>query len=150
MTFVVWASFAVGCLVVPLIGYLGFLALLASAPRRPVYGGAVTRFVVVVPAHNEEAGIGETVASALAVDYPSELRVVLVVADNCSDATAARARDAGALVLERAHETLRGKGYALELAFEHVDRENLGAAVVVVDVRGHRWSRGICCARSIA
>jgi cellulose synthase/poly-beta-1,6-N-acetylglucosamine synthase-like glycosyltransferase len=67
------------------------------------------------------------------VDYPVELRQVLVVADNCSDATATRAREAGSLVLERENKELRGKGYALELAFAHVTRESLGDAVVVID-----------------
>jgi cellulose synthase/poly-beta-1,6-N-acetylglucosamine synthase-like glycosyltransferase len=43
-----------------------------------------------------------------------------VVADNCSDDTAALARATGVQVLER-HDTLRrGKGYALEYAFEHI------------------------------
>ncbi|MEZ0310890.1 MAG: glycosyltransferase family 2 protein [Myxococcota bacterium] len=133
MTIAIWASFGVALFFVPLLAYLGLLSVLASVPRAQAYGGARTRFVVVVPAHDEEAGIAATVQSALAVDYPTELRKVLVVADNCSDATAARAREAGALVLERQNNELRGKGYALELAFEHVARENLGDAVVVID-----------------
>ncbi len=133
MTIAIWASLAVALFFVPLLVYLGILSVLASAPRRHVYGGASTRFVVVVPAHNEETGIAATVQSALTVDYPPELRRVLVVADNCSDATAARAREAGALVLTRENKELRGKGYALELAFAHVAREKLGEAVVVID-----------------
>lgn len=133
MSIAIWASVAVAICFVPLLGYLGFLSLLARAPKQPVYNAATKRFVIVVPAHDEEAGIGETVKSALAVDYPAELRKVVVVADNCSDATAARARDAGAVVLERENKELRGKGYALELAFEHIARESLGDAVVVID-----------------
>ncbi len=133
MTIAIWASTVVALFFVPLLGYLGFLSVLARVPRAQAYGGARTRFVLVVPAHDEEAGIAATVQSALAVDYPAELRKVLVVADNCSDSTAARARAAGALVLERQNKELRGKGYALELAFEHVARENLGDAVVVID-----------------
>ncbi|MBC7794808.1 MAG: glycosyltransferase, partial [Clostridia bacterium] len=119
--------------VVPLIAYLGFLALFASAPAKPIYGGATKSFAVVVPAHDEETGITDTVRSLLAVDYPSELRHVLVIADNCSDATAARAREAGATVLERTHHALCGKGYALEYAFERIMSEAVVDAVVVVD-----------------
>lgn len=133
MTWVIWTSFAIAVAFVPLIGYLGFLALLARKPKVPIYGGATTRFVVVVPAHDEEAGIAATVKSALAVDYPTELRHVLVVADNCSDATAERAGAAGAMVLVRTDTDKRGKGYALELAFAHIAQHRLGDAVVVID-----------------
>jgi 1,2-diacylglycerol 3-beta-glucosyltransferase len=88
-------------------------------------------FRFVVPAHNESAGIASTVQSLLGVDYPRNLFDVLVVADNCEDDTAERARAQGAVVLERQNKELRGKGYALLLAFSslpaHVD------AVVVID-----------------
>jgi len=45
---------------------------------------------------------------------------VVVVADNCSDATAERAREAGAEVLERREAALRGKGYALAHGLRHL------------------------------
>ncbi len=52
-------------------------------------------------AHDEEAVIAEKVANALALDYPRERLEVIVSCDGCTDATAARARAAGAdLVLE--------------------------------------------------
>lgn len=120
---------AVAIYVVPLTVYLGVLSFLAKSTPKPIYGGAATRFAVIIPAHDEEAGIADTVASLLAVDYPDAMREVVVVADNCSDATAARAREAGATVLERHDTTKRGKGYALEYAFERVAAD----AVVVVD-----------------
>ena len=50
------------------------------------------RFLVAIPAHNEEGSIAETVRSCRAVDYPASLFDVLVVADNCTDSTASRAR----------------------------------------------------------
>ena len=90
-------------------------------------------FEVVVPAHDEEAGIGATVQSLLALDWPEGLRRVVVVADNCTDATAARAREAGADVLVRADAERRGKGYALQLAFERGLSEGRAAAFVVID-----------------
>ena len=43
---------------------------------------------LLVPAHNEERGIAETVQNLLLVDYPDSLRKVVVVADNCTDNTA--------------------------------------------------------------
>jgi 1,2-diacylglycerol 3-beta-glucosyltransferase len=114
--------------------YLGTLALLSARNLVPSLAGPPqTRFDIIVPAHNEELGIGATVASLVAVDYPAELRRVLVVADNCKDATALRAREAGAIVLERTDESRRGKGYALEFAFERSLRDGIADAVAIVD-----------------
>lgn len=114
-------------------GYLLLLTLLSrrGAPPPPVEPRV--RFDVVVPAHDEEQGIAATVGSLLAVDYPPEFRRVIVVADNCSDATAERARGAGATVLERRDSLRRGKGFALEYAFASCLAERRTDAVVVVD-----------------
>jgi hypothetical protein len=57
----------------------------------------------------------------------------VVVADNCTDATAARARDAGATVLVRADDRRRGKGYALAHAFAWGLADGFADALVVVD-----------------
>lgn len=128
-----WASFALSLVAVFFCGYLGLLALLAWRIRPPTYGEPTLRFDVIVPAHNEETGIASTVHSLLAIDYPKELFAVVVVADNCQDATARLAREAGAVVIERQHDTLKGKGYALELAFERRLAEGQADGFVVVD-----------------
>jgi len=76
------------------------------------------RVAVLIPAHNEESAIEETVRG-----IRSQLTAgdsVLVVADNCSDLTASRARAAGADVLERFDESLRGKGFALAHGLRHL------------------------------
>ena len=39
---------------------------------------------------------------------------MLVIADNCTDDTASRAREAGARVLERRDVARKSKGYAIE------------------------------------
>lgn len=121
-------------LVWPLTTYLGVLALLARRPRQPNYSeqAFLPKFVVVVPAHNEEQQIATTVQGLLAIDYPAALFRVAVVADNCTDATAQRARQAGAEVIERHHVEERGKGFALAYAFEKL-LEQTWDAVVVVD-----------------
>jgi cellulose synthase/poly-beta-1,6-N-acetylglucosamine synthase-like glycosyltransferase len=70
------------------------------------------RIAVLIPAHNERAGIAETLAS-----ITPQLRSgdrLLVVADNCNDDTAAIAAACGAEVTERHDTQLRGKGYALD------------------------------------
>jgi 1,2-diacylglycerol 3-beta-glucosyltransferase len=111
--------------------YLAFLTLLSAPLRRPAPRTPTTRFRLLIPAHNESAGIASTIESLRSIDYPDALRDIVVIADNCSDDTADRARAAGAEVLERRSEAERGKGYALHFAFErlppHVD------AVVVID-----------------
>lgn len=120
---------------VPVLAASGYLALLAAAAR-PVAAPTAAdrvRFDVIVPAHDEAAGIAATVASLLALDYPRDCYRVLVVADNCSDDTAARARAAGALVLERHSATERGKGYALAHAYAASLQAGVADAVVVVD-----------------
>lgn len=115
-------------------GYLGVLALLSRplpAPAAP--SPATFRFDIMVPAHNESVGISATVQSLLAIDYPAELRRVVVIADNCSDDTAAKARAAGATVLERVNAEKRGKGYALAHAFEWSLVDGFADACCVVD-----------------
>ena len=116
--------------------YLGVLAAWARRPSSVAVAAAsvpLTRFDVVVPAHDEEAGIARTIASLAALDYPASMFRVVVVADNCSDATAERARAAGATVLERVDTQRRGKGYALSFAFDACLRDGRASAVVVVD-----------------
>jgi 1,2-diacylglycerol 3-beta-glucosyltransferase len=112
------------------VGYLSALVALSGKPKVPA-PSAARRFRVVVPAHDEQAGIGETVRSLLALDYPRDMFGVQVVADNCADGTAQAAREAGADVLERTDVERRGKGYALLHAFERLPADV--DAVVVID-----------------
>ena len=132
-------------LLVGLEGVLGvincyLLTLLAAAggePSEPVAEPAGTphlRFVLVVPAHDEEAGIATTLASLQALEYPRDRFEVLVIADNCSDRTGAEAAAGGATVWERVDRTRLGKGHALAWAFERVLRERPAVdAIAVVD-----------------
>jgi cellulose synthase/poly-beta-1,6-N-acetylglucosamine synthase-like glycosyltransferase len=56
---------------------------------------------LIIPAYDEEEVIAAKVANTLALDYPRERLQIVVVSDGSSDATAERARAAGAdLVLE--------------------------------------------------
>jgi cellulose synthase/poly-beta-1,6-N-acetylglucosamine synthase-like glycosyltransferase len=91
-----------------------------------------SRFAMVIPAHNEAGLIGGTVTSLLQCAYPATLRDVLVIADNCSDDTAARARAAGAICHERHDLTRRGKPYALDWMMSRLDL-NAYDAVVIID-----------------
>jgi cellulose synthase/poly-beta-1,6-N-acetylglucosamine synthase-like glycosyltransferase len=88
------------------------------------------RIAVLIPAHNEAVVIGPTLRTLLPT-LPSGGRAV-VVADNCTDATATTARQCGAEVIER-HETVRrGKGFALDFGMRHLELDP-PAAVVFLD-----------------
>lgn len=118
----------------PLILYLWFFAVayfVNSNRSNQETAQPLTRFAFIVPAHNEEAGITTTVNNLLAVNYPKELLDVVVIADNCSDSTAAKALSAGAKCLERTDPDLRGKGYALRLAFTKLLSDNYDAFIVI-------------------
>ena len=77
-------------------------------PKGSPCEGAMPRTTILIPAHDEAGGIGAVVTAIKASGCD-----ILVVADNCSDATAANARAAGARVIERNDKNLRGKGHAL-------------------------------------
>lgn len=98
--------------------------------RPPVPPGAYTRFLILIPARDEAAGIGATLASVNALDYPPAGRRVVVVADRCRDATAGLARAAGADVLERRAGPAR-KGAALAWAVARLAPDPWDAVVVL-------------------
>ncbi len=82
---------------------------------RPVLAaGSPTRFLFVIPAHDEASVVGVTVKSCLAVAYDPQWFQVAVIADNCTDETASIAAAAGALVVVRADLDRKSKGFALE------------------------------------
>jgi 1,2-diacylglycerol 3-beta-glucosyltransferase len=115
--------------------YLAMLAVFARQSRAAVSsdGRSLLRFDIVVPAHNEEHEIAQTVASLKALDYAVDRVRVIVVADNCTDRTAEVAAAAGARVLVRQDLENRGKGQALSYAFRKCLDEGFADAVVVVD-----------------
>lgn len=78
------------------------------------------RYAVVVSARNEENVIVNLIKSIKSQTYPSEFVDIYVIADNCTDATAKLARDAGAYVYERFDMERVGKGYALEFFYNQI------------------------------
>jgi len=71
------------------------------------------RFIIALPANNEETVIGNLIKSLKMQDYDKDLFDIYVIADNCTDNTAKIARENGAIVYERVDETKKTKGYAL-------------------------------------
>ena len=118
--------------------YLSVL-LLASlvALRRPASPSAparqVRRFLVLIPAHDEETIIARAVRSALSAQADNVAIRVLVVADNCSDQTGELAANAGAEVIHRRDPQRRGKGWALDYGIRHALHDRWLDAVFVMD-----------------
>jgi len=81
---------------------LGLLGLVARGREEPVGAAPWTpRVSLIVAAYAEEAVIAHRVADALALDWPRERLEIVVAVDGSADATARRAREAGAdVVLE--------------------------------------------------
>ena len=79
------------------------------------------RYAVLISARNEEAVIGNLIESIRRQSYDLGLVTTFVVADNCTDATARVAAEAGAVVFERFDTTKVGKGYALRYLLRKVD-----------------------------
>jgi cellulose synthase/poly-beta-1,6-N-acetylglucosamine synthase-like glycosyltransferase len=92
--------------------------------------GLAPRFAVLIPAHDEESGILATLAAA--AQQLSAADRILVVADNCTDDTAAVARAFGATVAERFDPAFRGKGYALDFGLRAL-RDDPPEVVIVLD-----------------
>lgn len=86
------------------------------AETRGVFHGPVT-LTVLVPAHNEEKAISETLASLFRQSTRPDR--VVVVADNCTDRTAELARAAGVEVFETVGNTHKKAG-ALNQALHHI------------------------------
>lgn len=124
-----YVALALAAVPVAVLLLQSLLAFPRGAPPPPA-GGRRPRIAVLVPAHNEAGGIEATLASLrpqlLAADR------ILVVADNCSDDTAAVAAAGGAQVRERSSADQRGKGYALDFGVRCL-AEDPPEVVIIVD-----------------
>ena len=120
-----------------LVSYLLLLtisAFWASSKTSGVDSVPTHRFLFLVPAHNEERLLPETVRNLHQIDYPESLFSVHVVADNCTDSTAVLAKKNGAIVHERFNEEQRGKGYALQWLLQLLwETEEPHDAIIIVD-----------------
>ena len=115
------------------IAVIAVETFVAIWPRRPrAIDSAAPRpsCAILIPAHNEEAGIAATLAALLPQLRDGDRPIV--VADNCSDGTAAAARTAGAEAIERSDADRRGKGYALAFGLNHL-KADPPPIVVLID-----------------
>jgi glycosyltransferase involved in cell wall biosynthesis len=118
MTLVTLLAFALGLPGLAAAAHLGLLSVASLFYREPnSQADDHLRFLVLIPAHNEASVIGGALEAIFA-----DLRardMALVVADRCTDDTAAIARGFGASVLERGPEEEPGRAAARQAGLEH-------------------------------
>ena len=97
------------------IGFFGF-----GKPKKQKEHAPEKRFLILVPAHNEEKVISQLVENLSNLKYPKHLYEVCVIADNCTDQTASISRALGAKVLEHTSEPgePKGKPYGIKYAVD--------------------------------
>lgn len=117
-------------LLVNLVFVVELLAGLGDSKEAPLAPSPLAA-TIVVPAHNEGAGISRTLSELVGAAQAADCSI-LVVADNCHDETAAIARSFPVQVIERFDEERRGKGYALAFARDWLSRDE-PAAVIILD-----------------
>ena len=81
------------------------------------------KYAILIAARNEEKVIGNLLDSIAKQDYPRDLLTTFVVADNCTDTTAAIARKKGAICYERFNDQDKTKGFALEFLFNNIESD---------------------------
>lgn len=100
--------------------------------EKPILKDKKHTFMIIIPAHNEEAVVGELVESLDHQTYAKDKFDVYVIADNCTDNTAKVAREKGANVYERFDDTKKTKGYALNWFFRKMAEEKKEYDAIVV------------------
>lgn len=116
-----YINFIISILFMVCYAYQAVYLAVALCRRPKVYTAKSNhRYGVLIAARNEETVIAQLIQSVRQQSYPSELVDIFVVADNCTDSTAAVARAAGAVVFERQDPYAVGKGYALKFLLNSI------------------------------
>ena len=102
--------------------------------EKPMLTDKKHRFIIALPANNEEGVIGNLIKSLQMQDYDKSLYDIYVIADNCTDGSANVARENGAIVYERFDEDKKTKGYALNWFLDKMkDKKDDYDALLVFD-----------------
>jgi cellulose synthase/poly-beta-1,6-N-acetylglucosamine synthase-like glycosyltransferase len=122
-----------GLLAIPVVVFFVEIVAAITLSRRKLSLSAKNdprrRVAVLVPAHDESRGLIPTVEDVMAQLHLRDR--LLVVADNCSDDTAAVAKAAGAEVIERHDRDKIGKGYALDFGLRHLAADPPDVVVII-------------------
>lgn len=113
--------------------YYFFFAIIYLVKREKISQSlqAETYFLILIPAHNEEKTLTQTLRSVSYLNYPKNFIKVVVVADNCSDGTANIARQLGVTCIERKDQNEVGKGYALKWGIQHLANDKYDVLVII-------------------
>ncbi len=103
---------------------------LVMARTAGVFAGPVT-VTILIPAHNEEASLAQTVGSLVAQTRPPER--IIVVADNCTDSTVEVARRVGVEVVESVDNTHKKAGALNQVLRRLLPTLGDNDAVMIVD-----------------
>lgn len=109
---------------------LAIAYFLAPEPGK-IKSDRLNRFAIIVPAHNEELLIAHVCRNLSLLSYPAGKYSIHIVADNCSDGTAALCSRYPVNVLCRSDLEHTGKGYTLQWAFENIDLSRFDAVLVL-------------------
>jgi cellulose synthase/poly-beta-1,6-N-acetylglucosamine synthase-like glycosyltransferase len=153
MAFVILAQFllgaiAMGILLCTAVLFVEIAAAVIRYENAQPQEGERRPIAVLMPAHNESAVIAAAIRSVLP-QLTAQDRLV-VIADNCSDDTAAIAATQRAEVVVRTDFERRGKGYALDLGVRYLE-SNPPHVVLIVDADCHVWPGAVdhlvrlCC-----
>ena len=90
---------------------------LITLKEKPLIVNKNHKFLAIIPAHNEEAVVGNLIESLQKQNYPKNKYDICVIADNCTDKTKEVAESYGVKIFERYEEdpAKRTKGDALRL-----------------------------------
>lgn len=131
------AVFIVELILAFFVGYLLLLTVVAWWTSRKLVVSLAEpkhRFLVLIPAHNEEQLLPELLTNLNQLNYPADLFSVHVVADNCSDKTAVISKQYGAIPHERFDAVRPGKGFALQWFLQNAANDiKSHDAVVMLD-----------------
>ncbi|MEG0732937.1 MAG: glycosyltransferase [Vagococcus sp.] len=116
----IWMSVSITVLI--LFGAIKYLLKILKSPKNELTTLSETPMVtVIVPAHNEELVIGDTISAILNLNYPKDSLEIKIVADNCQDQTLKMAE---AVILK---ENVKG------IDIEVIDRKGTGGKAGVLN-----------------
>ena len=96
-----------------------FIVGMTTKPQLFTTQKAKRRYDFLIVAHNEDKVIGDLIDSIHQQQYPKELIRIFVLADNCTDQTAAIAKAHGAITFINQIPNHVGKGLALKTLIAH-------------------------------
>ena len=128
---ITWLLTGIGALLLFLVLVL-MVEIFAGCRRvRDVTGTEVPpgKIAVIVPAHDEAAGVAQVIRAIRADLRPADR--LIVVADNCTDKTFELAQTSGAEAIRRDDPARRGKGFALDFGVRHLKSDPPDVVIVM-------------------